>query len=288
MEWILDMFSPLLATIASVTVLGSAAVAYKSAHKTPTGKGVFVRTPSHGGSPSELVDSLRRMGIRWVAFALIWQRKSGGYKTYQLSELPAYVRACQRAGIRVWVWAYPVPGRADQVIKYFRLLRKKVALEGLILDPEGPYYGVSDNEAAIDVRKYALLDTAIGMTSYGGGPALHPGFPWRAWSAVDFGIPQVYDPENKYSETFTKRWIDSWRAAGYRRIVPAFGAYRKVDGKQKVATPERMLEEIKGYPERFRGCIWWDLYWLELSPKAREVVRRVELPPPIVGKVKVA
>lgn len=243
--------------------------------KSPRGKGVFIRSVRHADSPAKLADLCAAMGLSWVCISLIIQLPNGRQRQYPMDDLAAACRELDARGIDVWLWAWPEPGRAQQIVDRYRLADEatgRCKIHGLILDPEQPYYsGRMEAQSEIDVQKLRELGVPLGCTSYGGGPPNHPSFPWKPWArGTDFGMPQIYDAHERLSSKYPARAVEYWQDAGWKTIVPVWAAYDK--------TPEQMREMIARTPEVYRGACWWDFYWLERSSKRRDVVAEFEIP----------
>jgi len=264
---------PLALTALAVGVGTAAAIA---PDRSPKGKGVFVRSVRHCGTPEECADWAKSLGLEWVAILLAWQYDHKRSTVYLNSDLPAYTREFRKRGIKVWLWAWPVPGKSWELIElYTRARRAGIRSEGFILDPEGPYYGRRFRDDAIrDLRNWQLLNVPIGITTYGGGPANHPSFNWDVWVNSDFGIPQIYDSHHRLGPNYPAFAIKEWRDAGWKRIVPAWGA-------SDAHTPDQMRSIIDRTPAVYKGCCWWDLYWLIRSKRRSAVVREMKIERPM-------
>lgn len=262
---------PLLAPTLALTALAAAGIAM-TAHRAPTGKGVFVRDVTHAKAPAEMVADCRAWGLKWVAIQSIWQLPGGKTKRHHLSQIPAYAKALNRAGIKVWIWSWPVPGRAHEIAEVYQALARKCKLQGLILDPEQPYQaankrllGSMEAVASLDVSMLRLLDVTLGCTTYGAPPKWHPRFPWVSWSRCDFGMPQLYDTKHKYTAKHQRATFEGWRAIGFDTLSPIWGA-------SQAHSPGQMIEEIRQTPPGFRSASWWDYYWLKKSKRRAQVV----------------
>lgn len=254
---------------AAVLALAGAAV---TAHRAPTGKGVFVRSVKHAPSPAAMVADCKAWGLKWVTIQSIWQLSAGKTKRHHLDLIPSYARALERAGIRVWIWSWPVPGRAHEIAEVYQGLARRAKLRGLILDPEKPYQakgkehvGSMEAIASLDVSMLELLDVPLGCTTYGAPPSWHPRFPWSAWSRVTFGMPQLYDTYHRWGAEHQRRTFSAWRNRGFTTLVPIWGA-------SDAHSPAQMTEEINQTPPTFRGAAWWDYYWLRQSKRRAQVV----------------
>lgn len=238
----------------------------------PQGKGVFIRSVRHADSPQALAQLCESMGLRWVAILLAWQKPSGRTRTYYPGDLPTVQKELARRGIDVWLWAWPEPGQAGELVRLYNEAKKTSKIKGFIIDPEGPYYSSKlHGQAALDVEELrAGIRDPIGCTSYGGGPPNHPSFPWRPFATLDFGIPQIYDPKQRYGTGYPTRAVESWQDVGFDVIIPALAAYG--------LTPAQMRMMFQATPPVFDAAIWWDFYWLERAPKRQQAVADLEIP----------
>ena len=268
--------------ILAATTLAIAGVAV-TAHAAPRGKGVFVRDVKHAKTPAEMVADCKAWGLKWVTIQSIWQLPGGKTKRHHLSLIPSYAKALNRAGIKVWIWSWPVPGRAHEIAEVYQQLARRSRLQGLILDPESPYQAKSkkllgnmEAVASLDVSMLELLDVPLGVTTYGAPPKWHPRFPWIAWSRCNFGMPQLYDTKHKFSAAHQRATFNGWRAIGLKTLSPIWGA-------SQAHSPEQMAIEINQTPEEFKSASWWDYYWLKKSKRRAAVVANYH-----VGKQAVA
>lgn len=264
------------AFVAGVVALASAALAtltygvFRMFTRAPRGKGVFVRSVKHADMPAEMAALCKVMGLSWVTIGYIWQNPDGSSKRYHVKDIPRYVRELRRHGIACWLWAWPEPGRAREVADLYKWIADRCKLEGLMMDPEAPYQGASPEVTRQDVKILRGLGVRLGCTTYGGPPSWHPRFPWKEWAACDFGMPQLYDTQHKWGAEHQRRTFDGWREVGFRILVPIWGA-------SNAHSPAQMAEEIRQTPAEYKGCAWWDYYWLELSRARREVVRKFKI-----------
>ena len=212
-----------------------------------------------------MVEMVRNLGLAWVAIGYAWQNADGSTKRFAINEIPAYAAALRRAGIKVWLWAWPEPGRATELADGYRELARRAKIEGLILDPEKPYQGVSVERAREDMEIWKRLRVPIGVTTYGAPPSWHPRFPWGAFVSADFGLPQLYDTKHKWGAEHQRRTFDGWRELGITVLVPIWGA-------SNAHSPGQMREEIRQTPREYKGAAWWDFYWLQQSAARRKVV----------------
>lgn len=244
---------------------------------TPRGKGVYVRSVAHADSPQHMVDLCRAMGLKWAALLYAWQKPDRKTIFYYLDRLPSYADALKSAGIDVWLWAWPEPGQGLELARVYYSLARRCHSQGLILNPEKPFYGKSNALARQVMRDCRLTGAKIGVTTYGGGPVNHPGFPWQGFSSADFGAPQFYDTSHKYDETHVARWIRSWIDGGFRTLAPIWGASSAHTPEQMRIEAAQTLAAARTVGIPIRAASWWDFYHLEKSEKRRRAVTSISL-----------
>ena len=101
------------------------------------------------------------------------------------------------------------------------------------------------------------LGLSLGLVSYS-VPSTVRNFPWLEFARFcDFGIPEVYDREGAFDPRYPRRAIDSWRAAGFRCIVPACGIYQRDNGGPfRWRTPEEVRHHLALFPEHTARIAW--------------------------------
>lgn len=245
----------------------------------PVGKGVYVRgvgAKHIGGSPDVAIARLRWLGCQWVALALVWQKSDGTTKRYFVgSTLTKYAEALHNAGIQVWLWGWPDKARVAAFADECRAALDVPAVRGIIVNAEQPMYRAHAETEWLASELRSQCDRtmkALGLVSYGGGPAFHPAFPWQPWArACDFGQPEIYDMNNSLGLAYPAQAVEGYLGAGFRHVVPLWGASNK-------HTPEQMASIINRTPIVDAAAGWWDLYWLMLSKKRSAVVQGTTLP----------
>ena len=262
--------------------IGSPVVAFLAAlavgRRPPRGKGVFVRDVRHGGTPEKMAATCRALGLAWVTIALAWQYENAPTKFYHVDEIPAYASALRSAGIRVRLWAWPVPGKAAELTSAYRWVAARVRLEGFDLNPEAPYQGAKLSTAHADLDRLQTLGVPLSCVSYGAPISWHPRFPWEAWARCDVGMPELYDTGHKWGSDHQEATAVSWTRAGFRELAPVWGA-------SDAHSPDQMRTEIEqtaaGFRDagvRLRAGSWWDFYWLERSSRRSAVVAGYKMP----------
>lgn len=236
----------------------------------PQGKGVFLRSYKHAKTPDHFVSRLREMGMGFVFLPITWQKANGNHNWYTKREAE-FVPALQAAGIEIWVWGWPEPGFVTDFVEAMQDAADRTGAVGIVVNAEKPFYGEPD---AARFLAQGLASDRWALSSYGGGPRNHPGFPWEAFldAGPVIGMPQLYANPDKYGEDFYRRGVDDWTQAGYSAISPTLGASN--------ARGPDVMEQIAYLTAKtgVRGLSWWDFYWLELSSKRRQAVANVRVP----------
>lgn len=154
----------------------------------------------------------------------------------------------------MWLWGFPHPGKHVEFVDSLVGAAVDVQAHGIIIDPEAPFI---DQQAGAGVLMDALMPAAraagltVGFTSYG-APWNFKTFPWSAFLAVDFAIPQIYDSENNQGPSYPKKSIQAYKALGFSRIVPAKPAYNK--------TKAQLKNSLAATPTPEQALIFWDWY----------------------------
>lgn len=248
----------------------------------PAGKGIFVRHVKHGGPPELFAKRCAWMGLRWVMIQAIWQNRGRSNFVNKTADYAAYGEALRAAGVTPWVFGYCIPEAQQQFVDVSMSALDKLGggPGGIVINPEAEWYRHHHDDAAhfVELLRSAMGGLPLGMTSYGGGPPYHPPFPWKAFSTVDFGLPQIYDVKERLGDAYPRNSVKWWTDAGYR-CVPVWAAYPK--GR----TPEQMADIAARTPLPFGAVCWWDLYWLiRTNAKKRiDFVRQYYIPEPEVA-----
>ena len=248
--------------------------------KSPTGKGVFVRSlVGNTPTPEVMAAVVTDLGLQWVALA--GESRSGQVATIYPDRLPAYVDALQSAGVEVWLWGWPV-STSDADVDWFVAqlggLAVQLGAAGVIVNAERPFYnvGASAPDPAEVRAARRLVDglhaygIPVGLTSYGGGPPWHPAFAWAGFEEADFGVPQIYDSLHRLSKDYPTKSIEAWRRAGFSRLVPLLGASAR-------HTPSDMREHLRRTPVPSGALGWWTLDHALRSPGRTAVVRDYQI-----------
>jgi len=235
----------------------------------PKGKGVFLRTYNHADSPEAMVSLLKSMGMRFIFLPVVWQKSDGKHRNFTKDQ-ERFAAALKKANIERWVWGWPEPAYAQEFVDAMMAAKDATGARGIVVDAEGPFYG--EDDAARYVAS-ALRTELWALSSYGGGPRNHPGFPWEAF--LDFGpvigMPQLYATPGKYGEKYYARGVEDWAQIGYSDITPTLSGTDK-------HSPESMAREAWLTAQTGVGGIsYWDYLWLSYSPARRAAVAAVSV-----------
>jgi len=233
----------------------------------PTGKGMFVRNWTITGSPAEAVGRAKSVGLAWVSPLYGWWG-AGKKAPRNVSTGAKYAQAFRAAGIDVWPWIYPVPGREAEVAA---AIKRAVAdgAAGIILDPEAEYRKQPKAAAQLmQVAREAAGGLPIGVSSYG-YTKYHPTFPYETFASADFGVPQVYDLKDNQGKDYQRKGVDSWRAAGFNVVIPALTTAS--------ASRTEVLAEYAQAPVDDGGVVWWD--WQTTSTSEWGAIADIDLEP---------
>tara|TARA_R100001244_G_scaffold36778_3_gene33650 strand:- start:4807 stop:5757 length:951 start_codon:yes stop_codon:yes gene_type:complete len=228
----------------------------------PTGKGIYIRHLKSLGHPTALVAQALKHDISFVVIQSIWQDRKVGRPHYvrrpnSKDTLMEYCSAFREAGIEVWLWGYPYPGREHAFCLAAIADAEASNCVGFVLDPEKPY---KRKEAAAKALVTAVTKMskqhylALGVTSYA-ATHLHRTFPYKEFSGVGWGSPQVYDKNNNLGSSYVPNSVNAWEALGWSTIVPSVPAYNK--------TPLQLKTHLHRLPEATKGVIFWD--WKNLT-----------------------
>ena len=91
-----------------------------------------------------------------------------------------------------------------------------------------------------------VIGLPLGLTSYG-APWNVRTFPFAELSAVDFGMPQIYEANDNMPSNYPERSVAEWQKLGYPRVVPASSANK---------SPDRMRSLLARTPVLGKGN-WW-------------------------------
>jgi len=224
----------------------------------PSGKGMFVRSIKHVGSIEAMQAQVAGAGLHWLAFQAIWQYADK--KSSVWTGFVAHAKALRAAGRQCWVWGFPWPGREREFTDVLVSSALACGASGVIVDAEAPY---NAQPGAAQTLMHALTPAAraaglrVGLTSYG-APWNFARFPWAAFAAVDFAVPQIYDIDNNQGPGYPQRSIDAYRGLGFSRVIPACPTFGKTAAQ--LAALHAAVRPPDG------AIVWWDWYNSTLSP----------------------
>lgn len=245
------------------------AVAAAGRSPRPFGKGVFVRSTGHAGSPEALVSWCQDLSISWVMLPVVWQYTSKSDVRYD-GDIDAYASALRKAGIRVWVWGWPEPAKLNAFADLMLETRARVGADGIVVNAEKPFYG---EPAAATALAQRLKGVTWALSSYG-APYFHSSFPWAEFSSTtSLGMPQIYDTKHNLGSDYPEKSVKAWRAAGFSRVAPTWGA-------SSAHTPAQMLDIASRTLDQggIVAASWWDFYHLKQSAGRRDAVRQIRVP----------
>ena len=234
----------------------------------PRGKGLFLRSTGHAGTPGFLIDRCREMGIRWVMLPVIWQKVTESDIRYD-GKIDEYAAALKDAGITVWIWGWPVPEKHAQFSSLMLATRARIGAAGICINAEKPWFG--RNAEAADLAA-AMRGQMWALSSYGGAYNFLQ-FPWAEFSAAPVGMPQIYDTKHNLGDGYPAKSVKKWRSLGFKTIAPTLGA-------SSAHSPAQMID-IAGRTLAVGGIgalSWWDFYHLNQNAGRRSAVAAVTIP----------
>jgi len=249
---------------------GAAGPGAPSPLRGPRGKGVFLRSYTHAETPEKLVGLLEAMGMDFIFLPVIWQQPGGNHTRYDAREAE-FLPALKAAGIEIWVWGWPEPAYAQDFVDVMVEAKDRTGARGIVVNAEAPFYGEDD---AARFLASSLRNETWALSSYGGGPRNHPGFPWEQF--LDFGpvigMPQLYATPERFGDGYYQRSVDDWADVGYTAITPTLSGTNRHTTNQMAR--EAYLTGLTGA----QGASYWDYYWLELSKTRQAAVADVRFP----------
>lgn len=138
-------------------------------------------------------------------------------------------------GLSAWDW-FPRPDNPTKGLNAAMRFAAEQGATSFVLNAEKGFLGRKETAKVYASTARELADDLgldLGFTSYA-EPSTVKLFPWEVFADhCDFGIPQIYDRENKFDPTYPRRSIQDWSRAGFRAVVPGCGIYwgrEKADG----------------------------------------------------------
>lgn len=223
----------------------------------PRGKSMFVTALSSADSEAKLATKIGDANLDWIC---VERYKAPGvngegekwFNGPQLRDEGSYTyrRTLRKANCDLWLWGWP--GVGSDAAKTFADAMGQAVQDfdavGIVIDVEKDWIGVANSEVDTLMAELAKLECPVGVTSYGAAWNFST-FPWRAFAAADFGVPQIYDSSNNQGSSYPGRSVDAWQAEGFKRIVPASAAYDK--------TEDQMRQLLANTPTPEDAILWW-------------------------------
>jgi hypothetical protein len=235
----------------------------------PKGKGMFVRSLRHTGTPAQMIAQMNKANLDWVCIQYVWQfedpdNSDKDTRYVNRSNLKQYTDALHAAGKTVWVWGWPVPGEEQKFLDGMLWAVDTAKAKGLMINAERPYLG---NPAAAtklmqmiqpECRKRGIL---AGLSSYGAAHFVRR-FPWREFAEYsDFGSPQMYDPDNNLGPAWPQDCWEAWKKVGFKHLIASSGCFNK--------TPKQMNDLLAVTPIEHDVLLWWD--WVNANPERSDL-----------------
>jgi len=241
----------------------------------PKGKGIFIRSFGHTGTPSEMIDTLVNGGWDFVVVQIITQYvRQGAPKLLNLGDQwNDHWNALKSAGIDSWVWGWPVPGQTQGYIDRLRQAKEQHPfIVGHIDDNEVDWYNQQAQAKAFAAQVTAAarsMGMGSGISTFG-APWFHDDFPFEEFAEYyGFVNSQNYDMSNSLGPDYPTQSHDAFRDLGYKHIVPAGPGWDK--------TPEQLAVLFANTPRPDGGYICWDWYNLDQNPKLWNVWNQLEV-----------
>lgn len=229
----------------------------------PTGKGMFIRSWKHVGTPEEFKETLQQANIAWVCVLRLWQHADGddnltnetGANGHSREEFQEVLTSLD---CDLWIWGWPLPGREEEFVMEMDDTASRWSACGIILDCEGEWY---DHSA--DHLMTLSLETGhtIGLTSFG---ALwyHKSLPIKDFQRAEFGIPQIYESNGTWDQNFPEDSVAYWQER-WPHVVPASSAF---------GSESHMKSLLRRTPVPDESLIFWDWYNASLQDYRWELV----------------
>ena len=238
----------------------------------PRGKGMFVRSIIHTGSPEQMIAKMKKAGLTWVCFQVIWQYedKAKPSRITDIKSLKPYADAVHAEDFQFSLWGYPVPNKEGEYVKAMTEAIDLCGATSVIVDAEAPYYrtkGAGSKLMAMMTEVCLPRRVALGFSSFG-APWFHKTFPWEEFNTADFAVNQSYDADNNLGSDYPRKSQDSYEDLGFTNLIPGSGAWDK--------TEAQMDALLSNTPTPNGAIIWWDWYNAN-SSKLWGPVRRYRL-----------
>ena len=230
----------------------------------PKGKALFVETLT----PSNLVERATWLGCSW---ALLETSGMSGGRVNSDDALADFAAQLRDADVEVWLWGWPMPDAVDDFVDDLKDAVAASGATGFVLDMEKAWMkGQCDAAKDLVAKLRAATDITLGLSSYG-KPDNFPDYPWDELSALDFGLPQIYDSQDKYGPGFPQRCVDNWRKwFGEKPIVPTLGVNSTSAARMQVLFDNTPLDD--------GACSWWSFRGAISENDKASTFRNFQLP----------
>lgn len=233
--------------------------------KAPKGKGVFFRSLKHAGTYENFLNDIKTLRLDWICILTHWQSEDEKTLTYLNDNYIQWLYQIKKdlPHLKIWFWAWPDLWDIEGFVEYCLQFEKYEFCSGYVIDTEKAF--LKQNEFAVSfVAALDKLKKPKGLTSYGGGEAYVPNFPWSEFSKLDFGMPQIYDKENKLGDTYPKKSVISW-SKYFKTILPVWTG-------SDIHTLDQIKNIIMNTPYSAQGHAWWDYYAIKQRPDVYQFV----------------
>lgn len=210
----------------------------------PEGRGMWIQSMHSIDGAKEVERVVNAVGLKFVVIQALWQYKDKESRRYNwpddlgLDTTPSYgctknarkaIKKFRELGVEVIPFAYPVPGKHEEVVRVLGAYQEAWESPTVIIDPEAEWkssVGVHRGQA-LELSD-AMCDAfdSWGMSSYG-APWYHRSFPFEEFSSATYGLPQTYTAATFGSEENYNRSHDEWMDYGFNFLVGLYGTYKE-------------------------------------------------------------
>jgi len=210
----------------------------------PEGRGMFIQSMNTIDGPEEAETVTKAVNLKWVCVQALWQYEDKGSRTYNWPEsfglTQSYgcttnarniVAKFRELGVHVIPFAYPVPGKHEEVVEILGKFAEAWGSPTVVIDPEAEWKSSSGAHSAQALDLAAKMSAAFeswGMTSYG-APWYHRSFPFAEFSTATYGMPQTYGVTTFGTTEGYGRARDEWDGYGYKFLAGLYGTYSKTN-----------------------------------------------------------
>lgn len=165
--------------------------------------------------------------------------------------------------LATWDWLCPIGEDVRGVDEAVRFAAS-VGARLHVLNIEKPHRGRRDATLRYAEAARKACDAhgiALGLVSYSVTSTIRD-LPWRELAALcDVGMPEAYDRKGEYLAGYPSRAIASYRAEGFRQVVPCCGIYMRAHGDPKRTwrwrTPAEIARHLALFPRPLSSvCAW--------------------------------